>query len=368
MTGPSTPNGESPVRLAAVGDLLLPSGAPGACVRDPASLFSSLSPVLAGSDLVVGNLECTLPGDGETVPTEPRVVSTPESIRAIKSAGFNVITLANNHTFDCRQAGFHNVCRLLGELGIAHFGAGDNLAEASAPAILEIRGVKVAFLAAVDRRTGTGDFAGPDRFGIAPMDVDRLVDDIRRLRDRVHHVVLSLHWGEERLPIPSPEQVEQAHRLAEAGASLILGHHPHVIQGMETWKAVPILYSQGNVVASEVPYMDGDRITWNRKERTGCLVLAELTPAEVRNVRQVPTYDSGCPIIIDRSGYGDKIIARANRALARGVTLKRYRREYLWAKTLKPAFQHLRWSQLRKLRPDKIRKALAGIGRARKAE
>jgi poly-gamma-glutamate synthesis protein (capsule biosynthesis protein) len=195
-----------------------------------------------------------------------------------------------------------------------------------------------------------------------------MAEDIRRLKDDVHHVILSLHWGEERFRFPAPEQIEQARRFAEAGASLIIGHHPHVIQGMETWKGVPIVYSLGNFVASEVGYASGDRLTWTRRERTGCLLLADVTASDVRNLQQIPTYDAGLSVNIDRSSYGHKIIRRAHDALVRGVTPQRYRREYLWVKTVKPILEHLRWSQLRRLRPSQIRKAFAGIRRARKAE
>lgn len=357
------------VRLAATGDLLLASDPTGALTpRDPACIFRNVQRMFAGSDVVLGNLECTLPGDGSTVPTEPRVVSTPEMIRTIGAAGFNVVTLANNHTFDCLQAGFHNVRDLLGQMGVAFFGAGDDLAQATGPAIIEVRGIRIAFLGAVDRRAGASHFAGAGQYGVAPLDADRLAEEIRRLKEGVHHVILSLHWGEERFRFPAPGQIEQARRLAEAGASLILCHHPHVIQGMETWNGVPIVYSLGNFVASDIGYAGGDRLTWNRRERTGCLFTAELTASDVRDPKQVATYDAGRSVNIDHSPYGHKIIAKANSALARGVTRRRYRREYLWVKTLKPALQHLRWSQLRRLRFAQVRKALSGLLCARKAE
>jgi len=356
------------VRFAATGDLLLASDVAGTSSRRaPADIFGDVTEVLTDRDLVLGNLECTLPGDGETVPTEPRVVTTPELVRAIRPAGFNIVALANNHAFDCLHAGFRNIRELLRELNITCFGAGDDLAQAAAPAILELNGIRLAFLGAVDPKTGTSQPARPDHWGVAAMDVDGMVNDIRRTAAQVHHVILCLHWGEERFLIPSPTQIDQAHRLAEAGASLIIGHHPHVIQGMETYHDVPIVYSLGNFVACDVPYADGDKLTWSRRERTGCLLLAELTADEVRNVRQVPSYDSGQTVNIDRTGHGDRLIARANRVLARGVTPGRYRREHLWVKTIKPALQHLRWSRLKTMRLSRIRQALSGMAKAPRA-
>ena len=363
-----TPSHERPaVRLAAVGDLLLATDPGRPAARDPHTIFDCLRPVLGKADVAFANLECALPGDGGTVLTEPRVVATPDLIRMVGAAGFNVVSLANNHMFDCLAEGFYNLRRLLDGLGITHVGAGDNLAEVSAPAILEVRGVRLAFLGAADERSGVSRFAGPQEGGVARLDVAAMADQIRRLRREVDHVILSLHWGEERLLIPSPAQVEQAHALAEAGASLVLGHHPHVIQGLENHGGSPIIYSLGNCVACDVPYADGDRIAWNRTERTGCLLEAQVGKAEVLDIRQVATYDDGRRVKVDGSGFGQRRIAKANRALARGVTLARYRREYFWVKTGWPVLKHLRWSSLKRLRPGQLIHFLRNAARAWRA-
>jgi len=356
------------VRLAAVGDILLAADASGRLPpRDPAALFADVRTLWQGCDVVFGNLECTLPGTGATVPTEPRVVSTADLVRAVRDAGFTVVTLANNHMFDCLQAGFHRVRDLLRELRIAFFGAGDDLEEAEAPAIVEVRGVRLAFLGAADERSGAFRcFAGPGRCGVAPFDADRLAGRIRALRADVDHVIVSLHWGEERFRIPAPDQVRQARALAEAGASLVLGHHPHVIQGMERHgdRRVPIAYSLGNFVACDVPYSDGDAVTWNTRERTGCLLLADLTPAGAVDVKQVPTYDGGERVRPEVGGSGEVLIARANAALKHAAWPGRYAWEALCVKVLRPARAHLRWSRLRKLRWTHVRSALAGLREA----
>ncbi len=359
----------SPVRLAAVGDLLLVTDpVSGAALRDAAAVLAPVAPLLAGHDVVLGNLECTLPGGGEIVPTEPRVIATPEAIRGIRAAGFNVVSLANNHTFDCMADGYHRVRALLKDLGIVCFGAGRDLEEASAPAVLEVRGARVALLGAVDQRSGATQFAGPGRWGIAPLDLPRLLDQVRDLRRHGDHVVVSVHWGEERFLVPSPEQIAQAHALADAGAALVLGHHPHVVQGLEVRGRAAIIYSLGNFVASEVPFTDGGRVTWNRTERTGCLLTADLVAGGAVNVRQTATYDTGHHVEADGTGFGQRRFARANRAVARGVTLGRYRREYVWIGTVRPILQRLRWSRLKTLRLRHVGRALAalvGAGRAR---
>jgi poly-gamma-glutamate synthesis protein (capsule biosynthesis protein) len=274
------------VRLGAVGDLLLTDAASPAADRPPRDIGDELRRRLEACDVVFGNLECTLPGGGETVPTEPRVVASAAPVERLLAARFHVVTLANNHAFDCLAEGFRATRGLLDRLGVAWFGAGEDLAEAAAPTVLEVGHVRLAFVAAVDHRSGPSRFATEDAWGVAPLDVPRLVETVARLRNEADHVIVSVHWGEERFLIPSPMQIRQAHALADAGASLILGHHPHVVQGLEVYGGVPIVYSLGNFAADDVPFSDGDVMTWNRTERTGCLLTADLGPDGAANVTQ----------------------------------------------------------------------------------
>lgn len=356
-------NGRNPpqqtVRLAVVGDILLARGFPGQPpFRDSALMSPEMRDLAASCDLLVGNLECTLPGDGRHVPTEPRVVASPEDIDAVIASGVHVVTLANNHTFDCLEPGFLRLRRQLTEAGIRSCGAGMDLAEAEAPAIVEVGATRIVFLGAVDGRSGPYQFAAPGRFGVAPLNLPRLLDQVAILRRDVDHVLVSLHWGEERFLIPSPIQVEQARALIDAGASMVLGHHPHVLQGLEWWHGRPIIYSLGNFIADDVPFSDGDLLRWNRTERTGCVLLAELDADGVTGVRQVPTYDDGRLVGVDHTGFGQNRIDRAARALARGVTLRRYRWEHLRIKTILPMLNHLRWSKLKNIRPHNLSNAL----------
>jgi poly-gamma-glutamate capsule biosynthesis protein CapA/YwtB (metallophosphatase superfamily) len=357
------------VRLAAVGDLLLckdPRATP--CLRDAALISPGVRAVLAECDVRFANIEFTLAGDGKHVPTEPRVVGEADFVRWVAAAGFNVLTVANNHAFDCLDGGFRQMRAVLDELGLRHFGAGMDLGEATAPAIVEVNGLRLAFLAAVDRRSGPYRFAAERQWGVAPLDVARIARQIDELRRQVHHVVVSVHWGEERFLVPSPTQIEQAHAIVEAGASIVLGHHPHVLQGLEFHRGIPIIYSLGNFAADDVPYTNGDAIRWNRTERTGCILLAEFGESAVVNVRQMPTCDTGRLVELDDSAFGLRRIEKTSRAIARGVSPARYRREHLWVKTIKPVLSHLRWSELKRVRPSHLRRMIQSVFRASRAE
>ena len=349
--------------MVAVGDILLSQPPVNVAYdRSMGLLAGDVTEIFEAADIVVGNLECTLPGE-DHVPTEPRVFTRPSSIRAVKEAGFELVTLANNHMFDGLDLGFRNLRNLLSELSLPSFGAGENLDESFVPVIVESGGISIAFIGAADKRTGLNQVASKNKCGVAPLDANRLAKEIAKLRSEADHVVVSLHWGDERFAVPSPDQMMQARMLAEAGASLILGHHPHVIQGTEVYRDVPIVYSLGNFIADDVYYENGDAIRWNRLERTGCMLVAEFSRNRVSIVEQVPTFDDGRIVAIDKSGVGKERIKKTSRLVTNGVSNVRYRKEYFWIKTLKPTLAHLRPSQWKNLRPRHIVGALRTLRR-----
>ena len=161
-------NSPSSIRLAAVGDLLLaPPLSEGHYPRKPELVNPAVCALFDDCDVVFGNLEFTLPGDGRQVSYEPRVIGTTELVRAVRHAGITLVTLANNHTFDCYEPGFERMRRLLAELQLPHFGAGMNISEATAPALMEVNGLKLAFVGAVDERSGASQFATIEQAGVA---------------------------------------------------------------------------------------------------------------------------------------------------------------------------------------------------------
>ena len=346
------------IRFAAVGDLLLTAGP-----DDPISgrgleaLSDGVLELFASCDIVFANIECTLAGC-KTVPTEPRVVSTEKQIRSLRNTGINVVTLGNNHTFDCLDEGFHRLRGVLADLGIPWCGAGFNIAEAFQPAIMETHGLALAFLGVVDKSSGPFRFADKSTSGVTPLDTGMVCRIIKDLCCKVDHVIVSPHWGEERFRIPSPEQIKQARAFVDAGASMVLGHHPHVLQGMELYNGVPIAYSLGNFIANDVYWTDGDCLTWSQFERTGCVLVAEFNSNGIHDVQQIPIFDDGETVCIEKSGWGDRCLCKVNRFLDQGVTPKRYRREKFRIHTIKPILSHLRWSELRRTRPKHIRKAM----------
>lgn len=353
-----TATSSSTIRLAAVGDLLLTTR-PGESVvgRGLEALSDEIRQLFDSCDIVLANLECTLPGK-QLVATEPRVFTSKNQVSGLAEVGINVVTLGNNHAFDAGDEGFRSLTSLLDTHNIAWFGAGLSLAEANRPLILDIKGIRIALLGVVDASSGMYRFAGPSSSGVASLDHNVLCRQIKDLTRQVDHVIISPHWGEERFRIPSPEQVRQARAWIDAGAAMLLGHHPHVVQGMELYQEHPIFYSLGNFFANHVYWENGDFLTWNRFERTGCILLAEIGKNNVRQVRQIPVFDDGKTLSLDTSGQGERYLHTANQLLRQEVTPCRYQRERFRIRTLRPIFSQLRWEKLRRLRPAHLRKAL----------
>ncbi|MFP4104499.1 MAG: CapA family protein [Phycisphaerae bacterium] len=340
------------VKLAAVGDLLFCRDGRARCWD---RLFDRAKPLWDGSDILFGNLECCLASD-QTVTTEPRVVATEQMVRSIGGA-FDIVSLGNNHAMDCLEQGLDRLIETVENLDIEHIGAGMEASAAAEATILRRCGRSVAFIAAVDAETGPWCFADAGRAGVAPLD-ESLVGRIQSLREQVDHVVVSLHWGRERYPMPLPSQRRLARRLIESGADLILGHHPHVLQGMERIGRGAVIYSMGNFVSCEVPFTDGDRIKWNRRERTGCVVLAELGEGGVASIRRVATIDDGDgprPLSAKRSS---RLFERLDRLAAVDASRGCLRRQHLRLHLLKPALGYLKPSKLRTLRIGQFSKAL----------
>ena len=354
MTAPE----KKSVRFAAMGDLLLAPGPSfSAKGRGLEALSGDLKALIRLQDIVFANLECTLPGS-DTVPTEPRVVSTDAQVSSLQQAGIGVVTLANNHMFDSLDEGFKRVVELLKRANIQFCGAGRNAREALRPAIIESRGIRIGFVGVADKSTGANRFADDSASGVARLEIEKIAGIVASLKERVHHVIVSPHWGEERFRLPSPEQVRQARTLIDAGASMVLGHHPHVLQGLEIYKGAPIAYSLGSFLANSVHYANGDKLLWDRFERTGCILLAELDEKQVRNIRQIATFDDGKNIHLKETGTEANTLAKINRMLGRCLDEQRYRRERFRVRVVKPILSHLRWSELKKLRPEQFRKGL----------
>jgi poly-gamma-glutamate synthesis protein (capsule biosynthesis protein) len=217
-----------------------------------------MSERLAAADITVGNLESTLSDAG--APTQGGdSFHAPPSVRAqLRAAGFDALDLANNHTGDYGEQALVKTVRLLQDGGLSPFGAGRDLARARRPAIVEHDGVRFGFLGfnaigetpeAGPRQPGANSVSMPPRTG--PLDraeLDRVLGDVRRLKRRVDVVVAMPHWGTQYTHVAEPVQHQVARELARAGAGLVVGGHPHWVQGAELVGRTLVVHSLANFV------------------------------------------------------------------------------------------------------------------------
>jgi len=254
---PPTPTATLPpiVRLMAVGDVMLARTVGEVILRDGAAApFSGVASTLNAADLLVGNLECAIAERGEPQPKRYTFRAPPQAAEALALAGFDVVGLANNHSLDYGPEALADTLALLAEQQIAAAGAGQNAAAARTPVVVERNGVRVAFLAYVDvpveSRTGfdtrswIADEAAP---GVVWAEVEHISADVLAARSRADLVIVLLHSGWESHDIIRAQRVE-ARAAIDAGAALVLGSHPHVLQGVESYHGGLIVYSLGNFV------------------------------------------------------------------------------------------------------------------------
>ncbi len=213
-------------------------------------IFEEVAPLIRQADLAFANLESPIGDKGHFI---NMFQAPPEAVNGVTYAGFDVLSLANNHALDYHHAGMFETMRLLDEHGIAWVGAGRDIFEARAPLIKEVNGVSIGFLAYtemwfVHAREPISWKGTEDEPGVAPAELELIVEDIGKLRDFVDCIVVTIHWGKEYTREPTPEQKRLGRAAIDAGADLVLGHHPHVLQGIEFYKEGIIAYSLGNFV------------------------------------------------------------------------------------------------------------------------
>ena len=209
--------------------------------------FRQIGPRLHAADFVFGNLECPVSDVGRNLHHLYSFRADPRALDGLVAAGFKAVSVANNHMDDWdRPALLDTVHRLRGK-GIVPVGAGADDAEARQAQIVDVGGLRLALLArvGVDPEDAA---AGPGRAGVAWLDPDELAADVRAARLTADLVIVSLHWGTEYASRPSADQVKVAHALVEAGADLVVGAHPHVIEPLERYQGGWIAYSLGNFV------------------------------------------------------------------------------------------------------------------------
>lgn len=251
----SSPTPAPSVTLALLGDVML-----GRSVHPTPETFAYLESFLASADLLLANLESPLTDSPLQTESPYALCAPPENARYLAEAGFDLLALSNNHSLDCGVKGLLETQRTLADAGLGFIGPGPE------PVYRSVNGIQLAFLA----------FDATTQF-----DIETAAQAVRSARETGALVVLSIHWGAEYQSGASAGQKEIAARLAEAGAALIWGHHPHVLQPAERIHdgEALVLYSLGNALFDQYGLAD---------TRRSALVLVTFDPQGVEEFEAIP--------------------------------------------------------------------------------
>ena len=269
--------------INAVGDIMLAGSGDAAYQRLGCDYpFAATTAELHRGDLAVGNLEAPLSRSGvEFMYKKFRFRADPSCASALKRAGFSVLTLANNHIMDFGEPALLETIQHLGNNSILSAGAGRNLAAARQKALLTVKGARIAFVA-YSMTLPVEFFAAAERAGTAPGYPRFYREDIAQAKSSADYVIVSFHWGMEGADTPHPNQVAAAHAAIDAGADVVLGHHPHVLQGIERYRKGIICYSLGNFAFGSIS-PSADRSVIARITLDAGVKSVELLPLNVLN-------------------------------------------------------------------------------------
>lgn len=269
------------VALVACGDIGLYGKLEEKLLREGSSvILGDTIDVFKNADFVFGNLEGPVSDSGQRhnlPPPYPALRMNPKSISFLKEGGFDVVSLANNHMLDYGGEALLDTLERLDDAGILHFGAGNNEDSACAPITVNIQGIRIGFIGFHEG----GAVAESDRPGACLFNKKNAISAIRKLRKRVDIVVVSFHFGFDYFTCPSPYHIRLCRRFIDEGADLILGHHPHVPQGVERYKNGLIAYSLGNF-----SFHLGEKAP--ERFREGFLLKVDFLKHEIRSSEVIP--------------------------------------------------------------------------------
>jgi poly-gamma-glutamate synthesis protein (capsule biosynthesis protein) len=253
LPGAAAPEGQ--VRLAIVGDVLLGGSLAGTIAyRGPDWPWAKAAPILRQADIAIANLETAVTTGGTPAAGKQYTFrSHPRTLSGAANAGIDLVTLANNHTLDYGQEALLETIHHVKEAGLLAVGAGQNIQEAYAPAYFQVRGVRIAVLS-FTRVLPFGHWAaGENHPGLAPgWDPKVVLAAVRKARAAADVVVVLPHWGEEVQDDPPAPDVDLAGQLVRAGATVVAGHHAHVLQGLHRRGRSLVAYSLGNFIFTTV--------------------------------------------------------------------------------------------------------------------
>ena len=273
------------LRIAFVGDVLLDRGVRKFIDKHGVdSLFSpEVDSVFRCCDMVVANLEC--PATDIVAPINKRFIfrGEPHWLQALYNHGITHLNMANNHSMDQGRQGLADTEKQIRNYGMIPLGYGTSIAESIEPQLLAETPRKVYLITSLRVPSENWEYIdGVPCVSESEISViESQIDSLKHL-DSKSFVIVMLHWGVEHVEVPSWYQVRDAHRLVAAGADCIVGHHPHCLQTVETYRGVPIYYSIGNFIFDQKKPIN-TRTAILKMEIAADTMSCDFIPAEIEN-------------------------------------------------------------------------------------
>lgn len=265
--------------LLFVGDIML-SRAVGAVIKKSGDWrypFLETAEFLKSADLTFGNLEGPISSRGTNMGSIYSFRADPKVVEGIVYAGFDVLSIANNHIWDYGKVAFTDTIGILESAGVSPVGGGDNYDKAHEPIIKVVGDTKVAYLAYTNLIPSA--IASKEAVpAVVFLDLETAVLDVKSAKNISDIVVVSLHWGEEYKSAANNYQKSIGHTLIENGANLIIGHHPHVVQELEKYRNGFIAYSLGNFVFDQ---------NFSEETMRGIVLRAIIRDKKIENIEEI---------------------------------------------------------------------------------
>ena len=241
-------------------------------------IFNNFLPFSSFFDISITNLECPLTIRGKKInKVGPSLKGPPEASEALKFAGFNLVSLANNHLMDYGEVGLKDTINALETKGIQYVGAGDSLRAANTPQVISIRGLRIGFLNIAEHEFSIAtEYMG----GASSLSVVNNYYQILEVKKSVDFLILIIHGGHEFFPHPSPRMKKLYPFFIDLGVDAVIGHHAHVFSGYEVYKNAPIFYNIGNFVFDR----SNENMFWHKGFAVGLTIKKD----GIKNIYLIP--------------------------------------------------------------------------------
>ncbi len=275
------------VTVCLAGDIFLARGVEEKIVKFGMDYpYERIKGIFLKSDIAFANLECPLTNSNRASIKSKKYIfkEDQKNAFAIKKAGINVLSIANNHTMDYGSKGLRDTMDALKEAGILYSGGGGNREEAHRPVFIDKAGIKVGFLS-YSEFPPEGYFHFDEKADVSFLDNENMGKEIKAAKKQCDWLIVSFHWGKEFHTSRSESQKLTAHQAVDSGADFVVGHHPHVLQEVEKYKDRLIFYSLGN-------------LTFDKTEPEGvtrsAVVRLELTNKKIVRYNMIPIEIADC--------------------------------------------------------------------------